>query len=142
MASEVGENEKIQILLAEYNTLRDELIARTGNGVQIGTAIAVIIAAIVTWLLDHSTSWRVYVPSALLVVGVAIFALINIRDTWKAAAEVRALEWQIDRRAGEYLLTHEILSGAARMGFWRGLFSRVRPQSVSTLPPLKPWLPS
>jgi hypothetical protein len=132
--SEVGQKEKIQILLAEYNTLRDELIARTNFGLQIGAGLA----AILTWLLQQPSSWRPFAGGVIVVLGICGFSWVNIRDWGKAAEEVRDLEHQINSRAGEHLLTHERLSGAGRMSFLRGLFSKIERLPRSELPPLDP----
>jgi hypothetical protein len=129
------QKDKIQILLAEYNTLRNELIARTGYGFQIGAAIA----AIITWLLQQSLTAGSFLGFVFVIGGTLLFARINVRDWAKAAAEVRDLEHEINSRAGEHLLSHERLSGAAgRMGFLSGLFDKIERLPKSSLPPLDP----
>lgn len=134
-SADFSQKDKIQILLAEYNTLRNELIARTGYGFQIGAAIA----AIVTWLLQWPFSAASFLGFLIVVGGTLIFARVNVRDWEKAAAEVRELEHEINSRAGEHLLTHERLSGAAgRMGFLSGLFDKIERLPKSSLPPLDP----
>jgi hypothetical protein len=131
----MDQKDKIQILLAEYNTLRNELIARTGYGFQIGAAIA----ALITWLLQQEFTTGAFLGFIFVIGGALLFAWVNVRDWNKAAAEVRDLEDEINNRAGEHLLTHERLSGAAgRMGFLSGLFDNIERLPKSSLPPLDP----
>ena len=126
----MDQKDKIQILLAEYTTLRSELIARTGYGFQIEAAIA----AIITWLLQQPFTSGLFLGFVFVVLGALLFARVNIRDWDKAAAEVRDLEHGINSRAGEHLLTHERLSrAAARMGFLSGLFDKIERRSKSSL---------
>jgi hypothetical protein len=131
----MDQQDKIQILLAEYSTLRNEVIARTGYGFQIGAAIA----GITTWLLQQPLSWGSIFGGAVVFGGTLIFARVNVRDWRKAAAEVRDIEHEINSRAEEHLLTHERMSGAAgRMGFLAGLFAKIERLPKSALPPLDP----
>jgi hypothetical protein len=111
--------EKIQILLHEYDTLRTEIINRTGFGFQL-TAIGVAFLGVMI------TQGRSIVFWCALVVGLAVMALSswwNVRDIWKAAERLRELERDINKRAREDLLQYESFWGAAAAGW----FGRSRP---------------
>src|SRR5882672_8332261 len=112
--SELGQKEKIQILLAEYATLRTEITGRIGYGFQIGG----ISAAIITWLLQQAltnSSVLLLLGSVILLLGVLGFSWINVRDLFRNARRVREIEFEINSRAGEYLLLWEMLWGGGRI---------------------------
>lgn len=129
----LSEKEKIQILLSEYTAVRTEIVSRTGYSFQIG----VVVAAVITWLLQQPPiTWQVAIGLAVVALFVLWFSLLNIRDTWRVADRIKELEHEINSRAGEHLLVWERLWGAARMGFFPWIFSRIEPLPRSTLPPL------
>ena len=127
----LSEKEKIQILLSEYTAMRAEIVSRTGYSFQIG----VIVAAVITWLLQQPPiTWQVATGLAVVALFVLWFSLLNIRDIWRVADRMKELEHEINSRAGEHLLVWERLWGAARMGFFPWI--RIEPLPRSTLPPL------
>ncbi len=107
--------ENIQILFKEYDTLRTELIARGAQVFQWFALVAVLAAALVTWVGSHG--WNN--PRFWFILGAFSASLIYIRiqihrDVWQAAARVRELEKQINDLAGAQLLTYETSHGRAR----------------------------
>ena len=110
--------EKIAILLAEYNTLRSEILAARVAATQaLAIGIPVVLASIGLGL--H------FAPNTL-VVSLGVFAILficffvgwNEINTHKFTAHVRGLETNINGRAGERLLTWETDHG------WGGMVTR------------------
>ena len=113
--------DKISILLAEYNTLRAEVMAARNNVAQaIGLTVPVIIGLIG---LSYSTSlaapgwvlWAI-VCSALVYLGLILFW--NDLNTRAFTEQLRALERKINALAEEQLLTWESTQG------WGSIASR------------------
>jgi hypothetical protein len=109
---ELGDKEKLQVLLAEYNTLRSEILTRTSNGFQVTSISAGVIAVLLQWS-----------PGPQLWIGLVIFSAmcgsclwIILSATAKLEARLRSLETIINDRLGEELLTWERRYGAAQMG--------------------------
>jgi len=121
--SDLTQKDRIQILLAEYASLRYEILARTSYGFQI--------MAIFTWIVAQSSgslSNLFWIVLTVIGIGFCISIFVNIRDLKKAAYRVKELEHEINSRAGEHLLIWESLSGAlTRMGLIRSFFSRIEP---------------
>ncbi len=125
--SRLTQKDRIQILLAEYASLRSEILARTSYGFQ----LMAISSIALTWMVVQSSGslsnlfWIV-----LTVIGI-VFCMsifVNIRDLKKAAHRVKELEHEINSRAGEHLLIWESLSGAlTRMGLIRSFFTLIEP---------------
>ncbi len=129
--SDLGQKERIQILLSEYAAYRTEINSRTGYGFQIVAISSVAVA----WVLQQPwTNYGVWMGLALLIAVVGILAHVNTRDWKKASDRVVQLEHEINSRAGEHLLVGERLTGAApRTNFIRGLFSKIKPLPPSSL---------
>jgi hypothetical protein len=115
------QKEKAKVLLSEYDTLRAEILARTGNMYQLfGAAVAVLL-----WILTNSWGWSTLrVLAALIILGGGFSWLID-RDIRKAAGRLRQIEHDINRRVGEDLLIWESRWGGAVSGF----FGPARPLS-------------
>jgi hypothetical protein len=134
--SDLSQKDRIQILQSEYAALRAEIVARTGFGFQIG---AVALAGI-TWFMQqplHGRPWWFWVVmgGVLACFGVAIF--VNLRDISRPAFRLKAIEHEINSRAGEHLLVWETLSGiVTRAGIILGFFRLARPLDRSALPAL------
>ena len=115
MASTLSEFEKIQILLAEYNTLRDEVISRVDTGYQI---VAFVLAAL-TIVVGVRFDWRMELSLlgtlSLLIWLIWLFAM---RDLACLARRVIALEAEINKRSGEELLIYESRLGGGARDFW------------------------
>lgn len=135
--SDLKQKDRIQILLSEYSTLRAEIISRTANGFTLTT----IGVTVLTWVIKEFTSkspWYYWLGALTLVVVFGLGVFVNIRDITRAAQRVKALELEINSRAGEHLLIWESLSGVAtRMGIIRSFFCNVKPLPRSQLPPLQ-----
>ena len=121
MADEVGPKEKLQVLLAEYNTLRTQIIARGTLTVQIITIGVAALAATAAWLNQQP----------ILAIAVFLFLLMTVviigrmtrRDLDEEAAHVTKLEGRINQIVGEDLLTWEAKHGRVGAGYWHGFFS-------------------
>lgn len=116
--SDIGEREKVQVLLAEYTALRNESNARISSSYVVGGAIAMVIV----WLLQQpiSMSWGIAFVIALL--GFGYCARVLSFDAVNAAVRVRELEGEINRRVGEKLLVWESERGGLNPGYWRAVF--------------------
>jgi hypothetical protein len=134
--SELGQKDRIQILLSEYAALRAEIMSRTGFGFQ----IAAVSLAGITWLMQQQLDNRPWY-FWLIMVGVAgcfsIAIFVNVRDLTRAAHRIKELEYEINSRAGEHLLVWETLSGVVtRMSVTKSFFSPIKSFPRSKLPPL------
>ena len=119
-SGEVSTEEKIKILLQEYTTLRQEIIARTSHGFQMLSVGAVLFSWIILTKTRDAVFWLI------LVFALSIFAVgiwFTWRDIEKAAKRIRQLEQSINNRAGEELLVWESKWGSGRTGW----FGRARP---------------
>ena len=106
----ITQKEKIQILVAEYNTLRAELVA-CGNKIynMLAVGSAILTSQIVNF--DKPYFWITIGIGVFLIV---VFALLNVRDTRLLAARVKVLEREINTRTGESLLIWESQKGLYR----------------------------
>jgi hypothetical protein len=116
---ELSARDKIQILLAEYNTLRAEVLMRGGTALQV-TAIA---AALLALLLQRDTDLRFWLGFGVLVCGVVTFTWIIAGNIGKLAGRIRELEQDINTRAREPLLCWETKHGEAYGEGQVGVFS-------------------
>jgi hypothetical protein len=132
---EFTEKDKIQILLHEYDTLRQEILTRTRTGHQILAVAAVLFIWIITQIMTGNPSfwfWTILVGFlAASVAAVSVAAWFTMRDIGKAAKRIRELESDINSRAGEDLLIWETRWGGAVTGFW----GRARPLPPTTTGP-------
>ena len=122
--------ERVQILLHEYNGLRNEIIHRTNNLFQLITVGAIVLGWVVS---SHVFDARLVI--ALLVCSVVLGYLLWLisRDIGKAADRLAEIEDYVDNETGEwYLLRWERLWGGRKTGYWL----RARP-----LPVPRPKLP-
>jgi hypothetical protein len=130
MESSEDKKSKINVLLAEYNTLRGEAIARSGhrfNLMAIGVAAATFfVGSLLIWI-DRVRAQPLPERgvSALLLatvfIGGAWFFWYVSRKSWaeleKAVNRVREIELQINELSGEDLLVWENLHGGAKIGY-------------------------
>ncbi len=117
--NEITQKEKIQILLAEYSSLRMETVTR-GNVIpqisMIGVAsLALIFTAIITVHL------KLMLFVFLLGVVLLLMRFVH-RDVIKAGDRLRQLETKINERAGEPLLEWETRFAAGTKGFWNDIW--------------------
>lgn len=101
--------EKVKILLTEYTSLKSEIIARVGHGYQVsGFAVAAL-----SLLAFQGINWRTIAVFVLIVLLLAGTGALSVRDVWRAAARVREIERDVNKRAGENLLAWETFWGDA-----------------------------
>jgi len=110
--------------LAEYNTLRTEILQRATAQIQICTVAGAVAVAVIGYAVQ-SKSW--YVTGCLL--PEAIFLFIGMRfvhqDTKAAAERVVELERAVNTHLGEDALVWEQRFGLSRVGYlerWRKVF--------------------
>ena len=115
------DNEKIAVLLAEYNSLRSEVLAaRTAATQAVGIGVPVLMASLGLALssVAIASAGHRYVLAALGVFAVfciCFFVVWNELNTRRFTARIRDIEADVNRRAGERLLTWETDHG------WGGL---------------------
>jgi hypothetical protein len=135
--------EKISILLAEYNTLRAEVLAARGNVAQaVGIFAASILADCAfggTIIITQGVTWWVVLP---IFIGVSIviyfvgLACWNDKNTQSFTRRLRQIEKQIYELTGEPLLIWETVYG------WGGMFKKTNPNYEGFNPPERQWWPS
>jgi hypothetical protein len=119
--------ESVQILLHEYDTLRQEILQKTSNIYQIIAIIAAVLVAVLNWFGSNDANVIHIIPPSPLYLyslfvaelGLAYAWAIIGRDIWKAAARVKEIEKSIDDATGEwYLLRWERLWGGSERGIF------------------------
>jgi len=105
--------DKIDILFREYDTLRAEIMARSGHTIHLYGICAIVIG----WLITQPFNFKLlggflFVVAALFLIFKAIW-----RDINKAAAKLRELERCINLLVGEELLTWEQKCGGSITGY-------------------------
>ena len=116
--------ERVQVLLHEYDSLRDEIQQRIAHVYQ----VVIICAVLATWLLGRNLDGRFWAGAALLLLLIAAFGWFNGEDIERAAAQLRGIEQHINHLTGEELLTWETHYGGAIAGYW----GRPRPAHVES----------
>lgn len=91
--------QRIQILLAEYATLRAELLSRYTAQFQSGGIAAIILLSIITLAATKNSSFLLLLVADAILFGAVMF-WIDV-DIAKAARRLRALEQEINTMAGE-----------------------------------------
>jgi hypothetical protein len=126
---------QIQILLAEYNTLRAEVIGRTTSGFQlIGIGFAIVALLLSQAVLQpgslatsQAAGWRFWCVLVLGIVLLGSATWFNLREIGRAANRVLLLEKEINERAGERLLQWESRFSPGATG-WFGLPTPLAPK--------------
>jgi hypothetical protein len=113
MAVQEAMMDNTQILFKEYDTLRAEIIARTGHAYQ----IMAIGAAAVTWLASRRMDRFFFTALPILVTVIGLLVWEARRDGKLLAARIRELERQINEKAGEPLLAWELRWSTKARGF-------------------------
>ncbi len=113
----LSEKDKIQILLAEYNTLRTELLNRHTAGFQ----MVAIGTAVLTWLAAQSIDAKFLVLSVVFSIVMACWIWVLYADIRRLGVRIRQLEEDVNRRAGEPLLIWESRWGGNVVGIWKRL---------------------
>jgi Na+/H+ antiporter NhaC len=118
----LGESDNIQILLHEYDTLREEIIQRwVGMQQQISIGVIVLLGIITVLFSNQIQHPRDYILYSLLAIAVCVFiyAMWQVgRDSGKAAERVREIEREVNLRAGAELLQWETHWGGGAAGYW------------------------
>ena len=121
---EVAPKDKIQILLAEYNTLRSQIISR---GTSMFQTVTIGIASLGLVASQASASpWLSTFLFVFLLLVIALLGRLINRDLHEEAEHVRKLENKINALVREPLLTWENRFGRAKTGWWHGLFPRTK----------------
>jgi hypothetical protein len=127
-------SQKISVLLAEYNTLRAEVLAARSNVAQ-ATSLTVPVVMGLIGLSFSSTlnlpNWIVWTISPCAILYLCATFAWNEINTRKFTKQLRALERRINDLAGEPLLTWENAVG------WGGMTlpsSETKPPGVISPP--------
>src|SRR3984893_7165521 len=117
MKEETTTRDQIRILLAEYNTLRAEIIQRGSWQIQMWSVAGTVTVALLGFAVVYGAIWQ---SILLLLFAISLFAggiLYNDQDIRFIAARVRELELEINQLAGRELLVWEGRSGLAVIGY-------------------------
>ncbi len=107
MESVLSQADKIQILLHEYDTLRNELLQRYAASFQAIGVFALVLTGLVTVIATNGINKTLI---ALLCSSTIIFLFVMLwidYDTFKGAKRLREIEADVNARAGETLLKWE-----------------------------------
>ena len=115
-SSDVGTKEKLQVLLAEYSSLRAEILQRNTVMNQFLTTSITASVAIVGLTILHQSVIVGLLIGCLLVLVIFFVATVISFDTRKAAQHVQKLETRINALAGDKLLEWETENGILRVG--------------------------
>lgn len=132
----VADFEKTQIILHEYDSLRAEIVQRSGYMFQlievaavIGFGLIIIFTTDIKYrqkLLSKSTFGILFWSALSATIILFVIALFGFhRDIEKSAARIREIETHINSTYGEELLQWETRWGGAVTGYW-GLGKKVR----------------
>ena len=112
----IGDKEKVQILLAEYTSLRAEINSRISSAY----TVVSIAAGFIGWLLTHQDyDLRFWTGALTVTVGATICGWLVGRDCVNAGRRVQELEKEINTRADETLLVWENERGGLAAGYWQ-----------------------
>ncbi|MBZ0138923.1 MAG: hypothetical protein K8H87_04005 [Pseudorhodoplanes sp.] len=114
----MDEIEKIKIVLEEYKTLREEIYRRHAAFVQVCTVAGTTFVAIVgVAIVNKTLVGGAFMTLALLVLVTFAF-LMHDHDTRLLAEQLAQIEKDINKRAGEDLLTWETTRGLLVIGYF------------------------
>ena len=103
------EKDKVQILLAEYNSLRSETVHRVNNVYQL---VAVAAVAFV-WFMGRVADKRFWIALLVCVPALCYYTFDVSKNIYRTAIRVAQIEKEINRRVGEDLLEWETWWGAS-----------------------------
>ena len=115
------ERQKITILLAEYNTLRAEVMAARSafhQAIRIGITVLIALVGFALSKGIASHYWVIWLIASAVALLLLSLVYWNDVNTFKFTARLRELEAEINRRAGERLLIWE-----SEMG-WDGMIRK------------------
>lgn len=110
----MDQGQKIAILIAEYNNLKSETVARTGHGFQI---VGFSITALSIWAAEAANA-RTWLALAVIIVSLVTGGWFTFREITKANRRIREIEIDVNDRVGEDLLVWENLWDGRATGFW------------------------
>jgi hypothetical protein len=116
--------QKVSILLAEYNTLRAEVLAARGNVAQAAGIFSTTFMANIAFAFSSANPGRWQVPCAIgaaIVVYFCVLAGWNEKNTQSFTHRLREIEAEINDLAEDRLLTWETDHG------WGGMFWKTNP---------------
>lgn len=138
-------SQKISVLLAEYNTLRAEVLAARGNVAQAGGIFAATLMADFAFagalIFNNVFWWWLGLPFFIMLVMVGYFwGLVhwNEANTRNFTRRLREIEKQIYQITGDPpILLWETVHG------WGGMFRQTNPnfKGYKSFPPEQPWFP-
>jgi len=114
--SPITKMDKIQIVLQEYSSLRNEIIHRTNNIFQLLASSNVA----VWWFMNTERyGFRYIISFAIYLILVSLLFWLISRDIGKAADRIAEIEIFVDRETNEwYLMRWERIWGGRKTGFW------------------------
>lgn len=111
--------DKIDILLAEYETLRYELVHRSGlQGQTLGAAAAALAAIVVYGMTSEDYCTTGYLVALVLVFGFLVIRYLHL-DICMQADRVKQIESSVNQLAGETLMRWESKFGIDQIGYLR-----------------------
>jgi protein-S-isoprenylcysteine O-methyltransferase Ste14 len=114
----MNDDQKVSILIAEYNALRAETLAARSYVAQAIGITAAVLMGVIAFTFSTNFSGPKWAPWSMAAVALAYLALTvvwNEINTRRFTSRLRALETDINARAGEQLLAWETKFG------WGGL---------------------
>jgi hypothetical protein len=108
--------DKVQVLLAEYNSLRSEIMQRNSVFNQYCVISVPASVAAVTVVYTAFPPLGVILFMVICLLLYVVFRIIEF-DTLSAATRVRALEAEINELSGERLLIWESEHGLSKVGY-------------------------
>jgi hypothetical protein len=118
--------EQIQILLHEYDTLRNEIIGRTRDGFTLFSITVALFVGAISLLYGAAGGW----PAAATAILGAIAFNIALAETTKGIAAISTwlcqLEARVNALAGEPLLSWETENSVVKKGWFRRALERRR----------------
>jgi hypothetical protein len=95
--------EKVKTLLAEYSSLRAEIVAKTGHGFQVAGFVVTALSFLVAQSRELLTL-PVFYAILALIIGASV---LTLRDVARAAKRIRQIEADLNKLPGENLLVWE-----------------------------------
>jgi len=134
-----SDEEKVRILLHEYDTLRQEIIQRTNHGFQIYGVGAVFFV----WLMNRSFDQRFWIMLCISAIALGRAWRSSVREIRKAAERLQELENIINGLAGADLLVWEShKSGFATGSKWFWGTRKTIKQASTNISETEPKLPN
>jgi hypothetical protein len=116
--AEIGQKEKITILLAEYSSLRAEINARVSSSYY----VMGIAAALIVFVLQQPIGCNFYIGLLMVVFGGVVSGRLLWYDARNAARRAKEIESDVNTRAGETLLLWETKRSGLTPDYWRAIF--------------------